>query len=142
MEALGGAASVIAVVQLAGKVWSICWKYYSDVKDARSDIERLMKIINAIQLMFQQLQELAKGLEATKLMSFKPLIENIPSEMKKELDQLVKKLDSGNANNSIMKTFGRRALKWPLQKDDVEKTVQFVERHKSTLNTVINSCQM
>ena len=28
-EALGVAASVIAVVELAGKVWSVCWQYYS-----------------------------------------------------------------------------------------------------------------
>lgn len=28
-EVLGVAASVIAVVELAGKVWSACWQYYA-----------------------------------------------------------------------------------------------------------------
>jgi len=28
-EALGVAASVIAVVELAGKVYSACWQYYA-----------------------------------------------------------------------------------------------------------------
>lgn len=41
MEALGGAASVIAVVDIAMKVGSTLKDYYEGVRDAREDIQKL-----------------------------------------------------------------------------------------------------
>ena len=141
MEVLGGAASVIAVVQIAGKVWSLCWKYYSDAKDAKSDIERLLNTINAVQIVFQQVQELAKGPGATKLLASKSVIERIPLELTEEFESLRKILDPGITGRT-MRTLGLRALKWPLKKDDVDKTLQVLERHKTTLITALNTDQM
>ena len=141
MEALGGAASVIAVVQLAGKLWSLCWKYYSDAKDAKSDIERLLNTIHTVQSVFQHVQELAKGPGATKLLASKSVIKRIPLELKEEFERLEKILDPGKMNKT-MRTLGLRALKWPLKKDDIEKTLQLLERHKTTLITALNTDQM
>src|SRR5258706_13588359 len=105
MEVLGGAASVIAVVQIAGKVWSLCWKYYSDAKEAKSDIERLMGTIQMMQTVFQQLEGLAKGPGAIKLDASNPLIE----ELKKEFEILEKLLEPKNNPRSIMRrAFGQR----------------------------------
>ena len=140
MEALGGAASVIAVVQIAGKVWSLCWKYYSDVKEAKSDIERLMGMIQMIQSVFQQVEDLAKGPGATKLHASKPCIERIPLELKQEFERLLKLLEPSN-KRSVMRSLGRR-LKWPLKKEEVEKTLNLLERHKTTLITAMNCDQM
>ena len=141
MEALGGAASVIAVVQLAGKLWSLCWKYYSDAKDAKSDIERLLSAVGDVQNVFQQVQELAEGPGSTKLLASKSLIERIPFELNAEFERLRKILDPGRTNKT-MRTLGLRALKWPLKKDDVDKTLQLLERHKTTLITALNTDQM
>src|SRR5258705_5518405 len=141
MEALGGAASVIAVVQIAGKVWSLCWKYYSDAKEAKSDIERLMGMIQTMQSVFQQVEDLAKGPGATKLHASKSLIERIPSEVKQEFDRLENLLEPSNTR-SIMRKALRQRLKWPLKKEEVEKTLSLLERHKTHLITAMNCDQM
>jgi len=141
MEALGGAASVIAVVDMAGKVASLCWKYYSAVKDAKTDIERLCKEVEAVQGVLKQTQELAKGPKASKLLASKPLIEKIPLELKEEFEQLEKQLDPGK-RRKMMHTFGVRALKWPLTSENVDKTLKVLERHKTTLLTALSTDQM
>ena len=141
MEAFGGAASVIAVVQIAGKVWSLCWKYYPDAKEAKSDIEHLMGMIQTMQSVFQQVEDLPKGPGATKLHASNPLIERIPLEVKQEFDRLEKLLEPSNTR-SIMGKALRQRLKWPLKKEEVEKTLNLLERHKTTLITAMNCDQM
>ncbi|KAJ9654373.1 hypothetical protein H2201_009008 [Coniosporium apollinis] len=141
MEVLGGAASVIAVVDIAGKVLSLCWKYYSAVKDAKTDIDRLCKEIEAVQGVLKQAQELAKGPKASKLLASKPLIEKIPSELREEFARLEEQLDPGKRRKA-MHTFGLRALKWPLTSEQVDKTLRVLERHKTTLLTALTTDQM
>jgi len=140
MDPLSGAASVIAVVQVAGQVWSICWKYYSDAKDAKPEIDRLMGYVLALQNLFQQVEALAKGPGADKLVAFKEIIERTSLELEREFKMLQRMLEPGK-RRSILKSFGRR-LKWPLQKEDVEKIIQLLERHKTTLITAMNCDQM
>ncbi|RPB27269.1 hypothetical protein L211DRAFT_765381, partial [Terfezia boudieri ATCC MYA-4762] len=139
MDPLSGAASVIAVVQVAGQVWSLCWKYYSDAKNAKSDIERLMGNVEALQNLFQRVQALAKGPGAAKLVASKELIERTALELEQEFKALRKRLEPSK-QQSILKSFGRR-LRWPLQKEDVDKIFQLLERHKTTLITAINCDQ-
>src|SRR5258705_3869715 len=138
MEVLGGAASVIAVVKIAGKVWSICWKYYSDAKEAKSDIERLMGTIQTMQTVFQQVEGLAKGPRAIKLHASNPLIE----ELNQEFEILEKLLEPSNNPRSIMRRAFRQGLKWPLKKGEVEKTLHLLERLKTTLIITMNCDQM
>jgi ankyrin repeat domain-containing protein 50 len=38
MDPFSAAASVIAVVQISGKVFALCQTYYAEVKNAREDI--------------------------------------------------------------------------------------------------------
>jgi len=140
MDPLSGAASVIAVVQVAGKVWSLCWKYYSDAQDAKPDIDRIMDYIQDLQHLFQHVQALAKGPDAAKLVASKELLERTALEFEREFKTLQKILEPGK-RQGILKSFGRR-LKWPLQKEDVEKIVQLLERHKTTLITAMNCDQM
>ena len=138
MEVLGGAASVIAVVQILGKVWSLCWRYYSDAEEAKSDIKRLMGAIQMMQTVFQQLDSLAKGPGALKLDASNPLIE----ELRKEFEILEKLLEPSNNTRFITRrAFGQR-LKWPLKKGEVEKTLHLLERHKTTLLIAMNCDQM
>ena len=138
MEVLGGAASVIAVVQIAGKVWSLCWKYYSDAKEAKSDIERLMGTIQTMQTVFQQVEGLAKGPGAIKLHASNPLIE----DLKQEFEILEKLLEPSNNTISIMRRALGQRLKWPLKKGEVEKILLLLEQHKTTLIIAINCDQM
>jgi len=140
MDPLSGAASVITVVQVAGKVWSICWKYYADAKDAKPEIGRLMTYVLALQNLFQHVEGLAKGPGAAKLVASKEIIESTALELEWEFKTLQKMLEPGK-RQSILKSFGRQ-LKWPLQKEGVEKIIQLLERHKTTLITAMNCDQM
>ena len=137
MDPLSGAASVIAVVQVAGKVWSLCWKYYSDAKDSKPDIDRLMGYIIALQHLFQHVRDLAKGPGAAKLVASKELIEGTARELEWEFKSLQKVLEPGGAQD-----IPKSCVEWPLQKEDVEKIIQLLERHKTTLITAMNCDQM
>ena len=140
MDPLSSAASVIAVVQLAGQVWSLCWRYYSDAKGTKSDIKRMMDNVHALQDLFQLFQDLAKGPGAAKLVASKPLIDRTALELEQEFKALQKILELGKMKG-MLKSFGKR-LKWPLQKEDVEKIFQSLERHKSTLIAAMGCDQM
>jgi len=140
MDPLSDAASVIAVVQVAGQVWSICWKYYSEAKDAKPEIDCLMAYILDLQNLFQHVEALAKGPGAAKLVASKELIESTALELEWEFKMLQKILEPGK-RQGILKSFERH-LKWPLQKEDVEKIIQLLEWHKTTLITAMNCNQM
>ena len=148
MEALGAAASVIAVVELAGKVWSITWQYYAEAKNAESDIKRLMNNISAVQEVFQRIERLVNGPDASKWAASKELIERISSELKVEFERLLR--DLGAAQMQMIPEKKRkfefvwrfRKLKWPLQKEDVERAIRLMEQHKTTLITAISCDQM
>jgi len=137
VDPLSGAASVIAVVQVSGEVWSLCWKYHSDAQDAKPDIDRLMGYVLTLRHLFQHVQALAKGPGAAKLVASKGLLEGTALKLEWEFKTLQKILEPGK-KQGILRFFGRR-LKWPLQKEDVENTVQLLERHKTTLVTAMNS---
>jgi hypothetical protein len=55
-EALGLAASVIAVVQLSAKVASLCVEYYTNVKNARDDIIRLQREADGLKVTLKQVR--------------------------------------------------------------------------------------
>jgi len=141
MEVLGATASGIAVVELAGKAWSICWKYYADVKNAKSEIDRLMHSITGLQNVFQHVQSLAGGSGATKLIASKPLLESISLELEREFTKMLQVLQPGVGERAKKKLLGKR-LKWPFQKEEIEQTLQLLERHKTTLVTAMSCDQM
>ena len=41
MDPLSATASIIAVIHVSSQVFNLCQKYYTGVKDARKDIQRL-----------------------------------------------------------------------------------------------------
>ena len=101
-----------------------------------------MDNITALQMVFQQIQDLANSpAGATKLKASKPLLESISTELEQEFNQLLQVLKPGLTQKG-KKLLLRQKLKWPLQKEDMENTLQLLERHKSTLNTAMNFDQM
>jgi len=137
MDPRSGATSVIAVGQVAGKVWSLCWEYYSAAGDAKPDIDRLMDCTLALQNLLQHVRDLAKDPGAAKLIVSKELIESTAWELEREFRSLQKVLEPGGGQD-----IPKSCLEWPLQKEDVEKIIQLLERHKTTLITAMNCDQM
>jgi len=137
MDQQSGAASVIAVGQVAGKVWSLCWEYYSGAGDTKPDIDRLMGCTLALQNLLQHAQYLAKDPGAAKLVVSMELIESTAWELEREFKSLQKVLEPEGGQD-----IPKSSVEWPLQKEDMEKIIQLLERHKTTLITAMNCDQM
>jgi len=100
----------------------------------------LMDSITALQTAFQQVDHLAKGPGAAKLVALKPLLEKSSAELEKKFDRILQILEPSERQNKKRKTLGQR-LRWPFQKADVEQIIQLLERHKSELTFAMNSDQ-
>jgi Fungal N-terminal domain of STAND proteins len=145
MDGLSAATSVIAVIQIAQHVFTICQTYYSEVKDARKDIQLLRDEMTSLQDVLTHVKELGDSLSAAELSSLKLLNQpNGPLERcQAELEKLFVKLEAGaNPSDGKMKQFGLRALKWPFSSKDVQKIITHIEKSKTLFNLALSSDQM
>ena len=55
MDPLSITASVIAIIQLTSQIYSSCQQYYSNVKSARKDIDRISNEINNLAAILKKL---------------------------------------------------------------------------------------
>ncbi|TVY27932.1 Vegetative incompatibility protein HET-E-1 [Lachnellula hyalina] len=130
MDGLSGAASVIAVLQLATAVGSALKDYYEGVRDAREDIRKLYGSIKGLEGILGRLKDVAKGMSDETLLT-QPL-----EGVRADLEDLMKKLQGSEASE----TRARRALQsltWPFKKKDAEKLVVAIEKHKSSLSLLV-----
>ena len=67
MEALGAAASVLTIIEVAKQVYSSCQNYILDVKHARQEIQRLSAEVLALSDVLERVEELLKSSSAAKL---------------------------------------------------------------------------
>jgi uncharacterized phage infection (PIP) family protein YhgE len=131
MDGLSGAASVIAVIQIAQSVASGLKDYYEGVRDARSDIRKLYSSIKGLEAILSTIQDLLNRGDA----GLAELKQSLESPLRQsELDLTKLRLDLQGSQEKLQK-FGRAAqsLAWPFKKKDVEKTVKGLERNKSAL---------
>ncbi|KAI1669654.1 hypothetical protein L13192_07113 [Pyrenophora tritici-repentis] len=58
MDGLSGAATVIAVTDISAKITAACYQYYTAVKDAKDDIERVQRKVGDITHILEKLKPL------------------------------------------------------------------------------------
>jgi hypothetical protein len=146
MDPLSAAASIIAVVQISGKVFQLCQTYYLEVKEARKDIQRLRGELTFLQDVLANVADLAAEDQDSANASTLGLL-NQPDgplqQCQRDLEGLVAKLDPGDekdgARKGKMKQFGWRALKWPFSSKDVDKLLTTIGRHKATFNLALTA---
>lgn len=69
MDALSGAASVVAVVQIAQSLGSALRDYYQGIRDARDDINALHSSVKSLKQILGEIQGFAKeGIIDTKVL--------------------------------------------------------------------------
>ncbi|KAF3937930.1 hypothetical protein ABW19_dt0210345 [Dactylella cylindrospora] len=130
MEPLSATASIIAVIQGIG----VCWKIYSGLKDARSDIEELQKEVASVEELVKRVRQLVRSPEGNQLSKSKEL-ENALQGACSELERLEKKLGS----QTDRKTWGlKRRVKWPFTGPDVVKITGNLERWKTSIGLALN----
>ncbi|PNP78057.1 hypothetical protein FNYG_08603 [Fusarium nygamai] len=130
-EALGVASSVIAVVDLSAKVFSLCLQYSGEVKNAKDDIERLRKEVTAFQDTTEKLKALLEGPRGRELETSQQLISAI-EDGHSTLGKLEHQLRPSTGRKA-MSRFGMRALKWPFESKNVEGTIQNLERCRGSI---------
>ena len=130
--------TALAVGQVSGSVLKIIWKYYGDVKDAKSDIQSLANELKDFQNVALEVQKLLQKRGANADL---PTSSDLTQTLKQSLldvQDLELKLDPGTGDK-LMKRVGRRALKWPFTKMEVVEWVSKLQRFKSTLNLALNA---
>jgi hypothetical protein len=140
MDGLSAAAGVIAVVQISGQVFLLCQTYYLEVKEARTDIQRLRDEVTSLQDVLTNVADLAEDPSSAKLsiLSLLNQQDGPVQQCQRDLLELVAKLEPGQGKNK-MKQFGLRALKWPFSSKDVEKLLTTIGRYKVTFNLALTA---
>ncbi|KAK5662884.1 hypothetical protein OQA88_6295 [Cercophora sp. LCS_1] len=139
MEVLGAAASVIAVVELAAKVGKICLDYWSAVKSARSDIERLQKYTENLKAIAHDVQKLLQGPHGARLETSQKLLEALHNT-RSQLDVVAAKLEETlhmGRRAKIMRRLGLRALEWPFESKDVDKIIANLQRDQDSFTAAL-----
>ena len=137
MDPLSGVASVVAVVQISGQIIKICHGYISEVKSARADISRLVVEVQSFQEVLQSLRTKIEGPDGPKLVSTRTVVESI-ERSQHDLKALQAKLETKQDRRS-MRRFGIRVLKWPLESHEVDRIINVLERHKSTIDLAMST---
>jgi hypothetical protein len=131
-EALGLAASVIAVIDLSTKVALWCSEYYANVKNARADIERLQGEAQRLKEALEQVQVLCNGPNSTKLQASQILCGGV-KDCRIQLARLHTKLEP-RTRQKVMSSCGIRALKWPLKSNEVDRIMEKLGRCRNNIS--------
>ncbi|KAM6505293.1 hypothetical protein FSOLCH5_014522 [Fusarium solani] len=135
-EALGVASSVIAVVDMSAKVFSLCLQYSREVKNAKDDIERLRKEVAGFETTAEQVQKLLKGPRGQQLEACQQLYSTI-NDGHAALEKLAQELEPSTSRKA-MRRFGIRALKWPFESKDIEGSIQHLARSRGNILVALN----
>lgn len=133
--------TAIAVGQVSGKILSIIWKYYSEVKDAKDKIVYLANEIQDLQLVLHKLQEMIKKDPTTGKLPTSASLDKTIEQSLLDMQKLEKKLNPGTGNKA-MKKFGKRALKWPLAAKETNEWMARLQRLNQKLNLALSTDQL
>jgi len=134
MAGIGEAASIIQIIGTAEQVLTLCIKYYTSVKNARKDAQRLQNEVIALRDTLESLQEIVDGGANTSLLGVQKLrLNGFLTFCHCELQVLSEKLEKGQSFDK----FGKRLLKWPFTSKEIESLVQLFERYKSSINLTL-----
>lgn len=139
MEALGAAASAIAVVELGVKVISLCTEYSSAVKNASHDIQRLRERISSLEITLQEVLQLLQGSHGARLRTSQKLHDALDNS-RSLLDSIAAALESklnGGRRQRTMRAFGIRALAWPFESKKMESIIAAIEQYQNTMAVAI-----
>ncbi|RPA72111.1 hypothetical protein BJ508DRAFT_367432 [Ascobolus immersus RN42] len=130
MAGIGEAASIIAVIQIGERILTVCGRYIQEVKDAKEDIEKLSNEIEALNAALGLLK--STGIEPDQLSE---VIRGCLASIK-ELEEKLSSYERERSRFSVS-----RKLKWPFSSRDVAKSVEALNRSKSTILLYIEAAK-
>lgn len=135
MEAVGAVASIVAIIDLSAKVASLCCRYATAVKNARSDIERLQQEVSLLKATFEGALQLVETPNDLRFQTSKRLRDGLGgcSLQLKELEAVLEKWLSPGNTRKMMNWFNLRPLKWPFESKDVDGIIKTFEQYRDTM---------
>ncbi|KAL5614321.1 uncharacterized protein BROUX77_000158 [Berkeleyomyces rouxiae] len=134
MEALGAATSVIAVIELAAKVGSLCFQYSKAVKNSTTEINQLRQEVTVLENVTKQVQEMLGKPEGQVLKQSESL-DVVLQESNSKLKELVQRLEPKSTSKWRIRV--TRALKWPFQREEVGGLVGDIQRYNETISHIL-----
>ncbi len=146
MDPLSITSSVIAILQLSNTVYTAAKEYYTGVKDAPKEIERLLDELKTFNDVLIHLSDIAAKAEkndkgsamqeishkgtclpsVTKLLEPDAALRLCFAEMQQFMDRV-----------TTQKSKMKKALKWPFQKEEVYQTIGRLQKLQSLLEFAI-----
>jgi STAND-like protein len=139
MEAVGSAASIIAVIELSAKVATLCFQYSKEVKNAKSEIERLHGELDRLKKTLEGAQQPLKSPDGGLLRISQRLLVGLhgcSSQLTNLQTKLEKKLKP-STQRKMMSQFRITALKWPFESKDVDGIITTLAQYRDTLSTAL-----
>lgn len=143
-ESLGLAASVVAIVELAAKIAACCKFYIESVKDARTDLRKVLVETTSLQGIVDNLRFLLDhdpDFKDAELDAMRGPISGCLEGLQ-HLQRLVPALEEDASTLSRL-TMRQRAkeiakrLAWPLKRNTVMSTLSDMQRYKATMSLII-----
>ncbi|KAL1862293.1 hypothetical protein Plec18170_001118 [Paecilomyces lecythidis] len=140
MDGVSSASSIIAVVELSAKVASLLLQYSTAVKNARDDIQRLLRQLEPLSATLEEVRKLLDGPGSAKLETiqrFRDQLEGCSLQLKELETRLTETLCGKEKHDSrsarLMSRFGIRALRWPFESKEVDVVIRSLERYRDSL---------
>ncbi|KAF3938281.1 hypothetical protein ABW19_dt0206890 [Dactylella cylindrospora] len=137
-EAVGLAASIIAIVTIATQVTATSSKFYNSVRDRK---ERILELTNAVNNIGSILKDIQNLIEKNRLDT--ALVESLVRLSKEDgplegcqklLEKVIEKLEGAARKRAF--------LKWPLTEKELETSVQGLEGYKTSFITALSLTSM
>lgn len=141
MDGLSAAASVLAVVDMSAKVASLLFQYSREVKNAKEDIARVRVQVDSLKNASESVQQHLRGPDGAKLEASQKLLAALHHSCS-QLGRLEQTLSPGKGRKTMMSRFGIRALKWPFDSQDIDKTVQDLGMCTQAISLALQADQM
>ncbi|KAL9023502.1 MAG: hypothetical protein Q9196_007161, partial [Gyalolechia fulgens] len=147
MDPLSISASVITLIGATHEIVTICYNYAAAAKGAPWALSKMIDELNNLRRVLESTERLSRNEDdadpATirRLEHIRQLCDTKDGSITKELESLKKKLrppkwanTDGSRRQALMKS-----LIWPLKEREAEKTLQNIERMKSTLQLALTA---
>lgn len=140
MDGLSAAASVIAVIQIAGTVSSLCSSYLTAVRNAKHDIESLQEELTRLKAVLEGAQTLLDGPNASMLETsqrFRSTLDDCSTQLRLLETKLKENLQIRN-KAKIRDRLALRRLKWPFESKDINNVIKVLHQIRELLSTGLN----
>lgn len=145
MEALGGAASIIAVLQITGVIVKACNAYIEGVQTYRKELRAVRMAIQSLAVIFETLNTMDQNDPDDAAMLSHLGKPDGPIEgcrtVVQALSSLISLPTAITSNGQISKKqklhVSLATLAWPLKANDAQKLMEELNQHKSTIEIAI-----